>query len=200
MGQKDPRVDAYIARAAHFAQPILERLRADLHAALPALEETIKWSMPFFLNEGRIVAHMAAFKQHCAFGFWRGRNLVNTGREDEAMGQFGRIAALTDLPSSRDFKALVKAAAVKAAEAAEAPQPAPRRPPARPQHSPELDAALKGNAAALRGYGALTPGAQREYVEWISKAKREATRDKRIAQALEWLAEGKRRNWKYEAC
>lgn len=200
MGLKDPRVDAYIARAAPFAQPILERLRGDLHAALPAAEETIKWSMPFFLNEGRIVAHMAAFKQHCAFGFWRGRNVVETGREDEAMGQFGRIAALTDLPSSRAFRALVKAAAAKAAEAAEVPQPAPKRAAARPQHSPELDAALKTDAAARRGYESLTPGSQREYVEWISEAKREATREKRIAQALEWLAEGKRRNWKYEAC
>jgi uncharacterized protein YdeI (YjbR/CyaY-like superfamily) len=200
MGQRDPRVDAYIARAAPFAQPILERLRSDMHAALPTVEETIKWSMPFFVDEGRLLANMAAFKQHCAFGFWRGRNAVDTGREHEAMGQFGRIASLADLPSAREFKALVKAAVVQVAANAEAPRPAVKRAAAPPSSSPELESALKANAAAKRGFESLTPGRQREYVEWIAEAKREATRDKRIAQALEWLAEGKSRNWKYEAC
>ena len=200
MGQKDPRVDDYIARAAPFAQPILERLRSDVHAALPGVEETIKWSMPFFVDQGRILANMAAFKRHCAFGFWRGRNMTDSGREGEAMGQFGRIASLADLPSSREFKALVKAAAVQAAANAQAPRPTVRRAAAPAPASPELALALQGHAAARRGFDALPPGRQREYIDWIAEAKREATRDKRIAQALEWLAEGKSRNWKYEAC
>ena len=200
MGQRDPRVDAYIARAAPFAQPILERLRSDLHAALPTVEETIKWSMPFFVDEGRLLANMAAFKQHCAFGFWRGRNAADAGRAGEAMGQFGRIASLADLPSQREFKALVQAAAAQAAAQAEAPRPAAKRAAAPALASPELESALKGDAAARRGFESLTPGRQREYIEWIVEARREATRDKRIAQALEWLAEGKSRNWKYEAC
>jgi uncharacterized protein YdeI (YjbR/CyaY-like superfamily) len=202
MAHRDPRVDAYITGAAPFAQSILERLRHDLHAALPGVDETIKWGMPFFVDEGRIVAHMAAFKQHCAFGFWRGRNVANTGREGEAMGQFGRIASVADLPSPREFKSLVKAAAAQARERAQA-APAVARRPAAPAPAPigtELRAALQGHAAARRGFESLTPGRQREYVEWIAEAKREATRTRRIAQALEWLVDGKSRNWKYEAC
>jgi uncharacterized protein YdeI (YjbR/CyaY-like superfamily) len=199
MTHRDPRVDAYIARAAPFAQPILERLRNDLHAALPGVDETIKWGMPFFVDEERIVAHMAAFNQHCAFGFWRGRSVVNTGREGEAMGQFGRIVAVADLPSPREFKVLVKAAA-QARVRAEASPPAAKRAAAPASNGTELRAALEGHAPARRGFESLTPGRQREYVEWIAKARRETTRTRRIAQALEWLAEGKSRNWKYEAC
>ncbi len=121
------RVDAYIAEAAPFAQPILERLRADVHAACPDAEEAIKWSMPFFVHGGRNLAHMAAFKRHCAFGFELGRAVVDLGREAQAMGQFGRITALTDLPSSSEVRALVK----KAASLIDAGAKVPRAPRAR---------------------------------------------------------------------
>ena len=106
-----PLVDAYIAHAAPFAQPVLERLRADVHAACPEAEEAIKWSMPFFVYAGRNLAHMAAFKAHCAFGFELGRAVVDLGREAQAMGQFGRITSLADLPSSAEVRKHVKKAA-----------------------------------------------------------------------------------------
>jgi uncharacterized protein YdeI (YjbR/CyaY-like superfamily) len=126
--------------------------------------------------------------------------VANTGREGEAMGQFGRIASVADLPSPREFKVLVKAAAAQARVRAEATPPVARRAAEPVPAGTELQAALQGHAAARRGFESLTPGRQREYVEWIAEAKREATRARRIAQALEWLAEGKSRNWKYVAC
>ncbi|MBL8344563.1 MAG: DUF1801 domain-containing protein [Rubrivivax sp.] len=109
--QSDSRVDAYIAQAAPFAQPVLERLRADVHAACPDVQEAIKWSMPFFMHAGRNLAHMAAFKAHCAFGFELGRAVVDLGREAQAMGQFGRITSLADLPTGAEVRRLVKKAA-----------------------------------------------------------------------------------------
>jgi hypothetical protein len=122
----DPRVDAYIAQAAPFAQPVLERLRADVHAACPDVEEAIKWSMPFFMHAGRNLAHMAAFKAHCAFGFELGRAVVDLGREAQAMGQFGRITSLADLPSNAEIRRLVKKAAALI-DAGVKPPRAPKR-------------------------------------------------------------------------
>ena len=118
MGQKDPRVDAYIAKAALFAQPLLTHLRACMHKACPDIEETIKWGMPFFMHGGRILANMAAFKAHCAFGFWHGRDAAGSGRDREAMGQFGRITRLADLPPRREFEATIREAAARAIAAA----------------------------------------------------------------------------------
>ncbi|HEY0181135.1 MAG TPA: YdeI/OmpD-associated family protein [Dokdonella sp.] len=197
MGTKDPRVDAYIADAAAFAQPILTRLRAIVHEACPDVDETIKWRMPFFERRGRPFCHMAAFKRHCAFGFWRGREVVGE-RRDGAMGQFGRIDSLDALPPKRTLIADLERAVARAdalAAAAAAPRAAARKPaPATP---PDLAAALAKHAAARRAFEAFSPSHRREYVEWIAEAKREQTRAKRIATALEWLAEGKPRNWKY---
>jgi len=125
----DSRVDTYIAQAAPFAQPVLERLRADVHAACPDVEEAIKWSMPFFMHAGRNLAHMAAFKAHCAFGFELGRAVVDLGREAQAMGQFGRITSLADLPSSVEIRRLVRKAAALIDAGA--------RPPRAPKSNPE---------------------------------------------------------------
>ena len=216
----DSRVDAYIAGAALFAQPILERLRADVHAACPDAEEAMKWGMPFFMHGGRNLAHMAAFKAHCAFGFELGRSVVDLGREAQAMGQFGRITKLDDLPPGTAVRKFVK----KAVALIDAGEKAPRAPKsgkgaaantpatasaagavkvAQAQHAvavPELPtqfaAALARRAAARRFFDSLAAGHRRDYVLWISEAKREDTRKRRIAQALDWLAEGKRRNWK----
>ena len=118
MGTRDPRIDAYIARAAPFAQPVLTHLREAVHAGSPGVVETIKWGKPFFMQGPRIVAYMAAFKQHCGFGFWHGRELADQGRNGEAMGQFGRITAVADLPSRRDLAALVRRVAHEQAKAA----------------------------------------------------------------------------------
>ena len=199
MGTPDPRVDAYIAKSADFARPILEHLRKAVHAACPSCEETIKWGMPFFMYGGKPLASMAAFKAHCAFGFWR-RDTGEAFKAGAAMGQFGRIETVIDLPPKAEFAKLVKAQ-MALVDAGEGSRPKPKGAPKPPPEAPaDLLAALKKNSAARRTYEGFPPGAQREYVEWIVEAKREETRANRIAQAVEWMAEGRKRNWKYEAC
>ena len=196
MAITDPRVDAYIARAAEFARPLLEHLRDAVHQAVPGVQETVKWGMPFFVTEDRILCHMAAFKQHCAFGLWRGRGVVKDA-SDEAMGQFGRIETRADLPTKKELIALLK----KAAREPVAKAPAKRTRPSKPEAEipADLAAALrqKQHARARATFDAFPPGQRRDYIEWITEAKREATRAQRLATTLEWLAEGKTRNWKY---
>ncbi len=203
MGQRDPRVDAYIAKSAEFARPILEHLRNVIHAGCPEAEEAIKWGMPSFLYHGRILCGIAGFKQHCAFGFWGGRGLVpDDGKHAEAMGQFGRIMSLKDLPAKKTLIGYVKQAMKRSDDKAAAPKPsaakkAPKPPPLAPD---DLMAALKRSKQALATYEAFSPSCKREYVEWIAEAKRAETRANRVAQAVEWMAEGKQRNWKYQDC
>jgi uncharacterized protein YdeI (YjbR/CyaY-like superfamily) len=202
--QTDPRVDAYIAKSADFAQPILEHLRALVHQACPQAEETLKWSMPSFMYGGQILCGMAAFKAHCTFGFWHkgmGAVLAADGiKSENAMSAFGRITSFKDLPTDKAFLRYIK----QAAKLNESDEPA--RPPRKTKPKAELPvpdgfaAALKKNKAALATFNGFSPSARREYVEWITDAKRDETRDKRITTAIEWLAEGKQRNWKYMNC
>lgn len=199
MASTDPRIDAYIAKAQPFAQPILQQLRAAVHEACPDVEETLKWGMPHWTRQGRILVYGAAFKAHAAFGFGHGDQVVVTGKDGEAMGQFGRLTGVADMPSPAKLRALVK----KAARLIEAGAKAPRAPktgnekPA-PTVPVELAAALRREPKARAFFATLAPSHQRDYAEWITEAKQPATRERRIAQALVWLAEGKRRNWKYE--
>jgi uncharacterized protein YdeI (YjbR/CyaY-like superfamily) len=190
----DPRVDAYIQRAAPFARPLLEQLRRDLHAASPDLDESIRWGMPAFLHGGRLVAMLAAFKAHASFGFWRA-NEAATARE--GMGQFGRLTSLHDLPGAALIAEGVRAAIARA----EAGAPRAPRKPARPEAvvPDDLRAALAERPAAAATFAAFPPGQRREYVDWITEAKRSETRARRLVQALEWLDEGKTRNWKHTA-
>ena len=196
---RDPRIDAYIAKSQPFAQPILKQVRECVHAALPDAEETIKWSMPAYTVGGKIVLITAAFKAHCALNFWRGQELSSGPASDEGMGQFGKISSLDELPSDEALLKLVREAAQLARSA-----PAPRKTKTEPKPAPELHpdfaAALAGAPAAKRMLDSFPPSAQRDYFEWIAEAKQEGTRNKRIATALEWLAEGKRRHWKYQNC
>jgi uncharacterized protein YdeI (YjbR/CyaY-like superfamily) len=197
---RDPRIDAYIARQADFARPILEHLRAAVHAACPEAEETLKWSMPHFLYRGQMLAGMAAFKAHATFGFWRAKEVLGeTGAERDAMGQFGRLSSLSDLPENDVLDGLIRRA-MAITDAG----PRPSRPTARPKaelKSPEdLEAALDANPAARATFDSFPPSCRRDYVEWVVEAKRPETRARRIAQSIEWLAQGKRRNWKYEKC
>lgn len=196
---QDPRVDAYIAKAAPFAQPILTHIRDVVHRASPEIVEAIKWSMPFFDYKGAPLANMAAFKAHAAFGFWR-RDGAGPEKEDEgAMGQFGKLTSVADLPDDRALIGMIQAAMALIDTGAKT-----RRPPKQPKPEltmPEdLQAALDAVPAATANFAAFPPGAQREYVEWIVEAKQPATRAKRIGQAVEWCAENKRRNWKYQNC
>jgi uncharacterized protein YdeI (YjbR/CyaY-like superfamily) len=195
----DPRIDAYIERKAEFAQPILRHLREVVHAACPECEETMKWSSPHFMYKGQMLAGMAAFKQHATFGFWRGSLVV--GKSDEqltGMGQFGRLTRIEDLPPRKQFEALVKKAMQLTDEGVKPP---------RDKHKKEafsvpqdLRAAIDANPAAAATFEGFPPSAQREYVDWVSEAKRDETRAKRLAQTVEWLSEGKRRHWKYADC
>jgi uncharacterized protein YdeI (YjbR/CyaY-like superfamily) len=196
----DPRIDAYIARQGDFARPILEHLRSAVHSACPEAEETLKWSMPHFLYKGQMLAGMAAFKAHATFGFWRAKEVLGeTGAERDAMGQFGRLTSVADLPPDDVLRALIrKAMALTDAGARPARPKAAPKPDLEPP--PELEAALSANPAARATFDGFPPSCRREYVEWVVEAKRPETRDKRIAQAVEWMAEGRRRNWKYENC
>ena len=196
--QTDPRIDAYIATRAAFAQPILTHLRMRLHAICPQVEETIRWSMPSFSYRGRPLANMAAFKAHASFAFWDRRALA-TGREGEAMGQFGRLEDVSQLPPDTVFDAVLRAA-MALIDAHDRPKRAPRVTRAEAEIPPTLAAALARDAAAKTVFhDQFSPSHRREYCEWIAEAKREDTRAKRVEQTLEWLREGKQRNWKYGA-
>lgn len=197
MGTRDPRVDAYIAKSAEFARPILEYLRETVHRNCPEAEEKIKWSAPHFDYRGPL-CHMAAFKQHCAFGFWKGALVVAEAKNEEAMGQFGRITSLEEAPGGKLLAGYIRRAmklnedGVKSARRTRDAAP---KPPA--EVPDDLADALKKNRKAATVFAAFSPSAQREYIEWLTEAKREETRSKRLAQAIEWIAEGKQRNWKY---
>lgn len=195
---RDTRIDTYIAGKAEFAQPILAWLRERVHAACPEVEESVKWSMPAFTYKGKPLANMAAFKAHATFGFWD-RQALATGREGEAMGQYGRIESLDDLPSAEIFEAQVRDAIARI-DAGQKPARAVKPPKPEAEVPVELAEALAGDAKAAEIFAGFPPGSRREYCEWIAEAKRPETKAKRVTEAVEWLREGKRRNWKYESC
>lgn len=194
---RDPRIDAYIGRAQPFAQPILSHVRERVHATLPDVEETLKWSAPSFTLDGKILLMMAAFKAHAALNFWRGQEIGDGSPKAGAMGQFGKLTSIDDLPSDDELDALIREAAElsKKAPASRQTKHAPKAPP---EMHPEFAAALAKAPKAKAVLDGFPPSAQREYLDWISEAKQEATREKRIATAVEWLSEGKRRMWKYD--
>jgi len=204
MKKTDPRVDAYIGKAAGFAKPILTHLRKLVREACPEAEETMKWSMPSFVYRGKILGGMAAFKEHCTFGFWhQGMSAVLGGdaqKPDSAMRSFGRVTSVNDLPSDKKMALYIrKAAALNESDAPARPRPAKR--PVAPLVVPEdLAAGLKKNKAAAATFEKFSPSNRKEYIDWITEAKRDETRQKRLATTLEWLAKGKSRNWKYENC
>lgn len=195
MPTPDPRIDAYIEKAAPFAQPILMHLRGLVHRALPDCEEGIKWGMPHFMVGGKNVAGMSAFKAHCAFV------VHGEGRQgkEEGMGAYGKIASLGDLPGDDALVDKVKAAAAAIASGSGKPKGAKAPKPEIPMPE-DFAAALAASPTAATAMQGFAPSHRREYLEWITTAKQAATRDKRIAQAVEWLSEGKKRNWKYEDC
>jgi len=198
VSKRDPRVDAYIDDAAEFARPILKHIRALVHRHCPQAEETLKWRMPTFMYHGMLCG-MAAFKQHCAFGFWKHKLVVGVERDDSAMGQFGCVKSVKDLPSPKLLAGYIKKAMQLNEEGVSVPRARARPRPA-PKAPDDLAAALKRNRKAAAVYAAFSPSARLEYVDWISEAKRDETRAKRLATAVEWIAEGKQRNWKYMNC
>ena len=193
MSTADPRVDAYIANAAAFAQPILREIRQRVHDGCAQAEEAIKWGMPAFLYQGKLLCGMAAFKAHATLGFWQRQ--AGPGDNTEAMGQYGRLCTLKDLPGKRAFASQLRQSMQRIDSGTKAPRRAPRAAlPMPPAFALALDAA----PAAKAHFQAFTPGYQRDYLEWIGEAKRETTRQQRITQAIAWLSDGKHRNWKHE--
>ena len=205
MAKRDPRIDAYIAKSQPFARPILKRLRRLVHRGCPRVVETVKWGAPHFMLDDGMFCGMVSFKQHCGFYFWRGRRLakldarfaaIRTAGRKEGMGSFGRISTNADLPSDARFAALVRAAAMLHLHAKPA-KPKPRKPRPAPRVPAELKAALAKDAKARKHFAAFPPSAQREYTDWISSAKRPATRTKRLATTLVQLRANRRQNWQY---
>jgi uncharacterized protein YdeI (YjbR/CyaY-like superfamily) len=196
MGKKDPRIDAYIAKSADFAKPILTEIRTIVHDACPDVEETMKWSFPHFGYKG-MMCSMASFKEHCAFGFWKASLILDGNGAQGAMGQFGRIMTLSDLPSKKVMRQYIqKAMALNDSGTTVKREPkAPKKPIPVPA---DFNAAVKKNKKALAAFEAFSPSHRREYLEWITEARSDDTRKRRIGQAIEWMAAGKPRNWKYE--
>ena len=198
----DKRIDAYIARSAPFAQPILRHLRQLVHTACPEAEETIKWSMPSFMYRGKILCGMAAFKAHAGFGFWhQGMEKLmakEIGKTYDAMGLMGRLTRLEDLPTDRVLTHYLRTALKlhdSGAPARHKPKPKPTPPvPA------DLAAALKKNPKAAAQWAGFSPSCRREYIEWVTEARRPETRASRLATTIEWTTQGKHRNWKYLNC
>ena len=201
MIKKDERIDAYIEKSAEFAKPILTHLRELVHEAFPEIEETMKWSMPFFDYKGT-VCNMAAFKQHCSFGFWKA-SLMNDSHKvmtesSEAHGQLGQIKSLADLPSDEILIAYIKEAVRMNEEGVKVPAK-PKTTEKKELVIPEcLISALEANSSASEHFENFSYSKKKDYVEWLNEAKTDDTRNKRLATAIEWISEGKARNWKYE--
>lgn len=202
MPGKDPRIDAYIAKSAEFARPILIQLRKAMHAACPGVEETLKWSAPTFMYKG-MLGGMAAFKQHCAFGFWKHKLLADSpqasAKDRQLLEKLGRITNVKDLPPAKAIEGLIKKAAKLNEDGVKLPTKK-RAAPKKLVVPPHLTAALKKNKKAAETFANFSYSHQKEYVEWLTEAKTEETRLRRLATALEWMAQGKSRNWKYQRC
>lgn len=199
MPKKNPAVDAYIAAAAPFARPILQHLRKVMHAGCPEVVETMKWSRPHFDYKGSL-AVISAFKAHCAFGFWKGSLIFDKemAERDDAMGHFGRITQVSDLPDDKTLIGYVRKAVELNEAGIKVPRPAKKGTKKLALEVPDdLTRALRKNAAAAKTFADFSPSHRREYIEWLTEAKREETRERRLETALEWLAEGKPRMWKY---
>ena len=190
---RDPRIDAYIAKSANFARPILEHVRERVHKTVPDAGEAIKWGMSHFTHNDKSIAGMAAFKAHCAV------MVHGDGRQSEGMGSYGKITSLDEFPDdavmSAKFIEACERIDTKGTAAKRSPRLAPKPELAVPQ---DFAAALRDNPKAQATFEGFPPSQRREYVEWVSDAKQDATRAKRLATSIEWLAEGKRRNWKCE--
>ena len=199
MGNKDKRIDDYIAKSADFAKPVLNHLRKLIHEACPDVEETMKWSMPFFDYKGPL-CNLASFKQHCAFGFWKAALMKDAKQMKEnnkgSMGVLGKLTSLQDLPPDTQIKSWIKEATKLNADGVKAPEKKVKE--KKEIEMPEsFKKALSKNKKASATYESFSPSHKYEYLEWITEAKTEDTRNKRIDTTMEWLTEGKSRHWKY---
>ena len=197
MGKRDPRVDAYIQKSPDFARPILTHIRAVIHEAVPDVEETMKWSAPFFDYKG-VLAGMAAFKEHCGLNLWKGSLIVGDDGKRDSAGQFGALKSVSDLPPKKVLVGYIRQAAKLNEEGIKAPSRDTRVKKPEANVPLDLTAALKKNKKAQSAFDAFSQSRRRDYILWITEAKTDATREKRLTTAIEWISEGKSRNWKYE--
>lgn len=203
MAKKDKAMDAYIAKSADFAKPILNHLRQLVHNVCPEVEEKMKWSMPHFDYKGEMMCAMAAFKQHASFGFWKAALmkdpvLIASAKTEVAMGHLGKITSLKDLPGDKKLTAWIKEAMELNDKGIKLPAKATvteKKELAVPDY---FTKALAKNKKAQKVWDGFAYSHKKEYLQWITDAKTEATRESRMATAFEWIAEGKGRNWKYE--
>lgn len=201
MASKDPRIDSYIVESAEFARPILTHLRKIIHQGCPEIVETIKWGSPFFDYHG-LLCGFVAFKAHCSLLFWRDIDvdhfLPKTNTTGGGMGQFGKLTSLADLPKDVVLLACIRSAV----EQRDSPASKTKRvrQPAKAAPVPsDLKKALSGNAKAAETFKNFAPSHRREYIDWITDAKRPETRERRLQTTLKWLVEGKSQNWKYNS-
>lgn len=199
MPKTNPAFDAYIEKAAPFAQPILKKIRKAFHDADPEIEEVMKWSAPHFDHNG-IVGSMAAFKEHVRWGFWKASLMKDPHHILEPLGDTSmsgsKVKTVDDLPSDKILREYIREAVQLNLDEVKVARPKREaRPPA--EMPDDLAAALKKNKTAAKFFDGFTQSQRREYIEWITEAKQAATREKRLAQAIEWIGEGKPRNWKY---
>ena len=196
MASRDKRIDAYIAKAAPFARPILTHLRGVVHEACPDVEETLKWGAPAYMHEG-ILCITAAFKAHCALVLWRAPLIVGAVKSRDSRGHFGKLTAVKDLPSKKILIGLLKQA-VQINEAGTKTSQRAKRAPKKAVATPaDLATGLRKSAKARAAWADFSPSAKREYIDWITEAKRPETRAERLKTTLKWVAEGKQRHWKY---
>ena len=203
MATKEKKIDAYIAKAADFAKPILNHIRELVHKTCPDTEEKIKWGMPFFDYKGEMLCHMAAFKQHAVMSFWKASlmkdpALMENAKSEVSMGHLGRLTSMKDLPADKKIIAWIKEAMAlndKGIKLPSKPKTTEKKELVVPDY---FTKALSKNKKALQTFEAFAYSHKKEYVEWITGAKTEETRNKRIASAIEMISEGKSRNWKYK--
>jgi uncharacterized protein YdeI (YjbR/CyaY-like superfamily) len=204
MGIRDKRIDAYIKNSADFAKPVLNHLRELVHKACPDVAETIKWGFPNFEYKG-VLCSMAAFKEHCAFNFWKVKLMndpynILEKEERTGMGVLGRIKSISELPKDKIFLSYIKEAVRLNDEGVKIQ----RKPAAKEKKELSIPdyfmKALKKDKKALKTFENFSYSHKKEYVEWVTEAKTEETRNKRLSTAVEWMAEGKGRNWKYVKC
>ena len=199
----NPQVDAYIADAAPFARPVLEHLRDLVHRAVPEVEEAMKWRMPFFTLNGKILGNMAGFKEYCNFGLWSPEVAALVKKKsaepgESSMGRlFGKMKSVKDLPSDKDLLRYIATAAASVQAGKSILQNRKKKPKPEIAMHPEFAAALK-KAKVMKNFEALAPSYRRLYIAWVADAKRDETRARRITQAVKWIGEGKKANWKYD--
>lgn len=194
---RDKRVDEYIKNAQPFARPILTHIRKLMHAGCPELTENIKWGMPVFEYHGTI-GSMAAFKEHAVFGFMKEDLIPGMKqyiKEKEAMGSWGRITSLAGIPPDDEIIGFVRAAAQLNVNGVKSPKRKPK--PVVVNMPEDFMKAIRAHKKALATYENFSPSNKRDYADWINEAKSDETRKKRMETAIQWMAEGKPRMWKY---